>query len=46
MEEMVQRNWSAEEMARHWAKAYPEGSDKAFIALKELYMAHPEVLGF
>ena len=45
IEEMVQRNWEAEQLARHWSKSYPECTARMFIALKELYLADPAALG-
>ena len=45
MEEMIQRNWGAKEMARYWAEHYSECTSRTFIALKELYLANPAALG-
>ena len=45
IEETVQRNWSAEELSHYWSDSYPEWTADAFIALKELYLANPAVLG-
>jgi hypothetical protein len=45
MEEMIQRNWGAEEMARYWSKHYSESTARTIIALKELYLANPAALG-
>jgi hypothetical protein len=45
MEEMIQRNWGAEEMALDWSEHYSESTTPTIIALKELYLANPAALG-
>jgi hypothetical protein len=45
MEEMVQRNWGAEQLARYWSEHYSECTPRVIIALKELYLTDPAILG-
>ena len=43
-EEMIERNWGAQEMVYYWSEKYPEVTMLTFIALKELYFVDPGVL--
>ncbi len=43
-EEMIQRNWGAQEMVGYWSEKYPEVTMRTFIAMKELYFVDPGVL--
>jgi hypothetical protein len=45
MEEMIQRNRGAEEMARDWSEHYSECTPRVIIAMKELYLTDPAILG-
>ena len=45
IEEMVLRNWGAEELALHWSEGYADITARTFIALKELYLADAAGLG-
>jgi len=44
IEEMVQRNLGAEQMARYWSEYYSECTPRVIIALKELYLTDPAIL--
>jgi hypothetical protein len=44
IEEMVQRNWEAKQLAHNWSKSYADCTARTFIALKELYLANPAAL--